>query len=83
MMKKIIIIVTVLFATQYCYAQASPTEMEKRMKAAQQEMEKMKKDPKYRDIMKNMPNMDSVKKKMPKDAIAGVPKAVSVIFVFD
>ena len=73
-MKKIIILAVVLFAAQCCYAQPSKAEMENMMKRAQQEIDKMKKDPKNKDILKDMPDMDSVKKKMPKGSIPSVAK---------
>ena len=69
-MKKIIILLAVSFTGQFCLAQPTQAEIDKMMKKAKLEMEKMKKDPKYKDVIKDVPNMDSVMKKMPKEAIA-------------
>ena len=69
-MKKIIILLAVSFTGQFCLAQPTQAEIDKMMKKAKLEMEKMKKDPKYKDVIKDVPNMDSVMKKMPKGTIA-------------
>ena len=68
-MKTILMILVVLFAGQICLAQPTQAEIEKMMKKAKLEIEKMKKDPKYKDVIKDVPNMDSVMKKMPKGTI--------------
>lgn len=72
-MKKAVILLVVFFTSQLCFAQLTQAEIEKKMKEAQNEIEKLKNDPKYKDIMKNMPNMDSAMKKMPKDIVNNIP----------
>lgn len=61
------------FLNQQLFAQPSPAEINKMMKDAKAEIEKMKKDPKNAELMKSMPNMDSVMKKMPKGNISTSP----------
>ena len=73
-MKKFIALALFSFAAQFCFAQPTQAEIDKKMKVVQAEIEKMKNDPKYKDIMKKMPDMDSVKKNMPNRTLATTPK---------
>ncbi len=65
------------------YAQLSQAEIEKKMKTVQAEIDKMKNDPKYKDIMKKMQNIDSLSKKMAKGTIAVQPKTKIADTAFD
>jgi tetratricopeptide (TPR) repeat protein len=70
-MKKIIFsLAAIFFAFQFVAAQPTQAEIDKRMKAAQLEIDKMKNDPKYKEYTKNIPNLDSVKKNMPQGHIS-------------
>ena len=66
-MKKILTLamLTVLLCQQL-FAQPTQAEIDKMMKRAQMEIEKMKKDPKNKELIKSMPNIDSLMKNMPK-----------------
>src|ERR1035437_8978995 len=70
-MKKILTLamLTVLLCQQL-FAQPTQAEIDKMMKRAQMEIEKMKKDPKNKELIKSMPNMDSLMKNMPKGNIS-------------
>ena len=75
-MKKLLILIVFLLSGIFLFAQPTQAELEKRMKAAQAEIEKLKNDPKYKDIMKNMPDMDSVMKKMPNKTLPATTKVL-------
>jgi tetratricopeptide (TPR) repeat protein len=59
-MKKILLW-TIFFCTaQYCFAQA---EMQRKMKDAQAEIDKMKNDPRYKDFASKLPTLDTSMKR--------------------
>ena len=62
-MKKISVLVCILLLSFVpAFAQPTQAEIDKKIKDAQLEIEKMKKDPKNKDLLKDMPNLDSLMK---------------------
>ncbi len=62
-MKKISVLVGILLLSfAHVLSQLTQAEIDKKIKEAQLEIEKMKKDPKYSELMKNIPNLDSLMK---------------------
>jgi hypothetical protein len=77
-MKKIFFIYLVFFLTVlHSSAQPTQAEIEKKLKEAQAEIDKIKNDPKMKDLMKNMPNFDSLSKNMNKNAVSGISKTTT------
>jgi hypothetical protein len=69
-MKKVSFICFILsFSVQFVFAQLTQAEINKMMKEAKAGIEKMKKDPANKELLKDMPDMDSLmkntKRKMP------------------
>jgi len=63
-MKKISVLVCILLLSfVHVFSQPTQAEIDKKIKEAQLEIEKMKKDPKYSELLKNVPNLDSLKDK--------------------
>jgi hypothetical protein len=73
-MKKTFFLLILSFPAPFIWAQPTQAEIDKALKRAQQEIEKMKTDPKMKDMIKRMPNLDSLSKFMPKNALLTVPK---------
>ena len=64
-MKKIFTaLLLLIFSGPLISAQPTQAEMDKMIKNAKEEIEKMRKDPKNKDLMNTMPDMDSIMKKM-------------------
>ena|GEM_PF-4006073 len=60
-MKKISALVCILLLSfVHVFSQPTQAEIDKKIKDAQLEIEKMKKDPKYYELLKNIPNLDSL-----------------------
>src|SRR5436309_10265763 len=72
-MKKLITVMVFAFSVQLCFGQTQ-AELDKKMAAAQQQIEKMKKDPRYAEALKNLPNMDSLMKLQQKGNIGSTSK---------
>src|SRR4051794_12245553 len=63
-MKNISLLAAFIFFSLYAGAQLTQAEIEQKMKAAQAEIDKMKNDPRMKEYVKNMPNLDTAAKKM-------------------
>lgn len=64
-MKKITVLVSIFFfSIVSAISQPTQAEIDRMMKEAKAEIEKMKKDPANKELLKNMPDMDSLMKKM-------------------
>ncbi len=61
-MKQIALLISLAFTSQFCFGQPTQAETDKRIQAAKLEIEKLKKDPRYAEVMKSMPNIDSLMK---------------------
>lgn len=61
-MKKSTLLLLIFFFSLAAFSQPTQAEIDKMIKEAKTEIEKLKKDPKNKDIMKNMPNPDSIRK---------------------
>ena len=77
-MKKISVLVCILLLSfVHAFSQPSQAEIDKKIKDAQLEIEKMKKDPKYKELLKDMPNLDSMMKNVKGNKPAGTKKKIS------
>ena len=77
-MKKISVLVCILLLSfVHAFSQPSQAEIDKKIKDAQLEIEKMKKDPKYKELLKDMPNLDSVMKNVKGNKPAGTKNKTS------
>ena len=78
-MKKIFLIPIVLIVSiSNLFAQPTKAEIEKMMKEAKAEIEKMKKDPEMKELMKDMPDMDSMMKIMGRKEVEAALKNVTM-----
>ncbi|MEP6675938.1 MAG: hypothetical protein ABJA78_12310 [Ferruginibacter sp.] len=71
-MKKLFSFATMLILTQNCCAQLSQAEIEKKVKETQQQIDKLKNDPRIKDFMKAAGNTDSLTKLMSKNNMTAV-----------
>ena len=77
-MKKISVLVCILLLSfVHAFSQPSQAEIDKKIKDAQLEIEKMKKDPKYKELLKDMPNLDSMMKNVKGNKPAGTKNKTS------
>ena len=77
-MKKISVLVCIyLFSIVPAFSQPTQAEIDKKIKDAQLEIEKMKKDPKNKELLKDMPNLDSMMKNEKGNKPAGTKNKAS------
>ncbi|MFI5133087.1 MAG: tetratricopeptide repeat protein [Chitinophagales bacterium] len=75
-MKKTFFLFIFFLTAPFIWAQPTQAEIDKMLKKAQLEIDKMKNDPKNKDLINNMPDMDSLLKSMSNEALSNIPKNV-------